>query len=102
MAVLNLKHDSCSNSIRIDRKSRWGNPYVIGRDGDRTSVIEAHRKWLWKEIKQERVSLQDLSKLANQDLACWCAPKPCHGHTLEKAAKWAVRQLKAKKAHVKL
>ena len=29
--------------VRVDRATPWGNPFVIGRDGDRESVIAAYR-----------------------------------------------------------
>ena len=32
--------------VRIDRRSEWGNPFEIGRDGDRAAVIAAYRGYL--------------------------------------------------------
>jgi len=42
--VVNMKTDPYD--VRIDRKSRWGNPFIIGKDGTREEVIERHRVWL--------------------------------------------------------
>ncbi|WP_331758246.1 DUF4326 domain-containing protein (plasmid) [Nocardia sp. NBC_01377] len=66
--------------VRIDRASDWGNPFVIGRDGNRDAVIRAHA-----EALADRGDL--LARLRNGELAakvlgCWCAPQRCHGHTL--------------------
>lgn len=65
---------------RIDRHPNaggWGNPFVVGIDGDRQSVIQQHRQWL-----QGQPQMLDLlaPELAGESLACWCHPRPCHGH----------------------
>jgi uncharacterized protein DUF4326 len=36
--VVHLKREPYD--VAIDRRTRWGNPFVIGRDGDRETVIE--------------------------------------------------------------
>ncbi len=39
--IVNLKHepDAVANgAVRIDRRTRWGNPFVLGRDGTREQV----------------------------------------------------------------
>ena len=93
--VINLRHDrdalNAPDVVRIDRKTRWGNPYVLGRDGTRADVIEKYRAWLWGEIRAGRVALEDLAALADKRLACHCAPERCHGDVLAEAARWATR-----------
>jgi hypothetical protein len=32
--------------VYIGRPSIWGNPFVIGRDGDRAEVIGQYEAWL--------------------------------------------------------
>ncbi len=96
MAVVNLKHipdAGAAAAVRIDRRTRWGNPYVIGRDGTRADVIALYRANLWRRIRAGELTLTDLAALHGKTLACWCAPKPCHGHVLERAAAWAAAQL---------
>ena len=63
---------------RIDRLSKWGNPYVVGVDGTRAEVIEAYRGW----ISGRSGLLEDLGELDGKRLACWCAPRACHGDVL--------------------
>ena len=97
MKILNIRAASeqeLAAAVRIDRKTRWGNPFVIGRDGDRDEVIEKYRRWLWQEIKARRIGLIPLSELAGRDLACWCAPNRCRGEVLAQAASWAVAELR--------
>lgn len=65
--------------VRIHRGTPWGNPFVIGRDGDRAEVIARYRRYLFGE-RPDLVARLD--ELRGMRLACWCAPKPCHGDVL--------------------
>jgi hypothetical protein len=58
--------------------SKWGNPFKIGLDGTRDEVIAKYRAW----IVQQPALMAALPELRGQDLACWCAPEPCHGDVL--------------------
>jgi hypothetical protein len=73
--------------VRVDRGSRWGNPFVLGDDGSRDQVIMAYRDHYLPYKPSLRSRIGDLrGKL----LACWCAPEPCHGDVLaELANRWA-------------
>ena len=95
-AVINIRHDRSvldePDVVRIDRATKWGNPYVIGRDCSRTEVIAKYRARLWREIGVGRIDLDELAALHDRRLACWCAPEPCHGHVLAFAARWAAQR----------
>lgn len=70
------------NAIYVGRPTRWGSPYKIGRDGNRSEVIAKYAAWA-------RTRAEDplfLAPLAGRDLACWCDPLPCHGHVLLRLA----------------
>lgn len=91
MTVLNKYHHGNkvpAGAINIMRGTTFGNPYVIGADGDRAEVIEQHRRWLWNKIKTDAAFAAQVRDLHGRDLCCCCAPKACHGDTLEKAAAW--------------
>lgn len=94
MAVLN-KHKSGipAGAVYIGRGTMWGNPFVMGRDGDRDSVCEQHAVRLRHQVLTGEVSKQQLAALHGKDLVCFCAPLRCHGDTLVKAALWAFREL---------
>jgi len=65
--------------VRIDRTTAWGNPFKLGDDGDRETVIANYRD----HYLPHKPSLQDrLVDLEGKALACWCAPEPCHGDVL--------------------
>ena len=82
MKVLSLRHcpDGQAGAVRIDRRTKWGNPFVIGRDGDRNQVCDKYEAYL---RGNERL-LACLPELVGHDLLCWCAPQRCHGDTLIK------------------
>ena len=104
--VVNLRKER-RYDVRIDRATRWGNPYTHRADvarkrkdvtlvsGGPKEAVEAYRNYLWNEIKAGRVTLEDLANLHGKTLACWCAPGPCHGDVLVRAAAWAHEQLQA-------
>lgn len=78
--VLNKRWDGLPDmAVYIGRPSKWGNPFMVGKDGSRTEVIEKYRTYLHKNP-----SLVDdaVNELRGKDLVCWCSPKPCHGDIL--------------------
>ena len=87
--VVHLR-DAPPDAIRIDRGTPWGNPFRIGPDGDRREVIAKFRDHFWNRIHAGEVNLDQLAGLHGKNLACHCAPLPCHGDVLAEAAAWAV------------
>lgn len=64
--------------VHIGRPSRWGNPFVIGIDGSRASVIAKYRRW----ILDNPALLARLPELSGKRLGCYCKPQACHGDVL--------------------
>jgi len=102
MTVLNLRRIDGDTSagallergvVRVDRATKWGNRFRIGRDGTRAEVIERYRRDLWRRIRAGEVDLEELAALDGRDLACWCADLPCHADVLARAAAWAARRI---------
>jgi hypothetical protein len=89
MRVVNKRHWR-GEGVYVGRPSALGNPFVIGRDGDRDAVIEKYRRWLWGKIKQrDPAVMQALGQLGEDSvLICWCAPAPCHGDVIVRAVGW--------------
>ena len=88
--VVNLRSWT-SEVTRIDRSSKWGNPYKVGNYG-REEAIAKYKRWLWRQIKSGRITREELLELDDKALGCWCKPKPCHGDVLVKAIAWAKRR----------
>ena len=82
-----------NNTVLIDRRTRWGNPFRIGKGQDREQAIARYRADLWRRIRAGEIALEELAELDGCWLACWCDPLPCHGHVLARAAAWASQQL---------
>ena len=81
--VLNKHHAGVpADAVYIGRGSQWGNPFRIGRDGDRAAVIAKYERWL----ADQHHLLRSLDELAGRDLVCFCAPRPCHGDLLLRLA----------------
>jgi hypothetical protein len=81
--VWNKHHKNVpEGAIYVGRPTKWGNPYVIGRDGDRNEVIRKYRKYIIDNLMTSDLCARDLEDLRGKDLVCWCAPKPCHADIL--------------------
>ena len=81
-----------NNTVLVDRRTKWGNRWRVGRDGSRDEVIALYRADLWRRIRAGEIALEELAELDGCWLACWCDP-PCHGDVLARAAAWASGQL---------
>ena len=68
------------NYIYIGRPSKWGNPFEIGKHGDREAVIRQYRQWI--TAGEGKHLLADLHELKGKQLGCWCKPLACHGDVL--------------------
>ena len=79
--VVHCKKDKYD--IYIGRPSKWGNPFVIGKDGTREEVVEKYHNYILSKPEL----LKDLHELKGKTLGCWCSPKLCHGDILIELAK---------------
>jgi len=62
----------------VGRPTKWGNPFVIGKHGDRDEVIRKYERW----IKGNPQLMAALPELKGKVLGCWCAPLSCHADVL--------------------
>jgi hypothetical protein len=91
--VVNVKYDEYDVYIgrgvcpKTGVRSKWGNPYRIGEDGDRAEVIRLYREYVLGNTDL----LVSLEELRGKRLGCWCVSKPiehardypyCHGEVL--------------------
>ena len=74
-----------AHDVYIGRPSKWGNPFAIGRDGNREEVIAKYEEW----VKKQPHLMAALPELKGKVLGCWCAPQACHGDVLAKLSKEA-------------
>ena len=79
MKVLNKYKDKMPpGSIYIGRGSKWGNPFVVGKDGTREEVIEKYAHWIFTQPHL----MNSLHEIRGKNLVCFCAPLMCHGNVL--------------------
>lgn len=78
--VVHCKRDTYD--IYIGRPSKWGNPFTIGKDGDRDEVIRKYIDWLMDQPDL----LNSINELKGKTLGCWCSPNACHGDVLAELA----------------
>jgi hypothetical protein len=74
--VVNLRKEGYD--VYIGRGSKWGNPFVIGKDGTREEVIDKYRVW----IMSQPPLLNEIQELKGKVLGCFCKPKACHGDVI--------------------
>lgn len=69
--VLNRHHGNIpGDAVYCGRGSPYGNPFEIGKDGNREHVI--------RRFETEVLPDLDVSSLRGKDLVCYCAPHHCH------------------------
>lgn len=67
-----------NNCIYVGRPSKWGNPFIIGKDGTRAEVIEKYRQYLLSSP----ALISALPELKGKSLICHCSPLACHADIL--------------------
>lgn len=74
--IINLKKEKYD--VYIGRGSKWGNPFHIGKDGNRKEVIDKYRTY----IMGRKDLIDAVSELKGKRLGCFCKPLACHGDVL--------------------
>jgi hypothetical protein len=84
------------NTVKVDRTTKWGNPFVVGKPGGAYTALVTDRRHaylLFKSVAADNAELVAAARaeLAGKNLACWC-PKDdpyedsCHAAVLLKIA----------------
>jgi len=90
------------SAVNVARPGPWGNPFIVGKDGDREYCVELYKHLLngylsivnpggasIETLKASRRYVADhVDELRGKNLACWCSVdgKPCHADVLLKIA----------------
>lgn len=82
MKVYNKKSVYPTDAVYVGRPTKWGNPFVIGRHGNRDEVVAQYEQYL---LSNEEL-MNSLHELKGKSLICWCAPQSCHADVLIKYA----------------
>jgi hypothetical protein len=82
--LINLHKSDESDYVFIGRPSKWGNPYIKGRDGDRDEVCRKYEQYFREQIMSTPLFRKALLELKGKTLACYCKPLKCHGDVIVK------------------
>lgn len=90
--ICNLRKEQLkfAYDMRVDRNSILGNPFYMRDESERDIVCEKYKEYFYREIKNNKVFLEELRHLyrvhkqyGRLRLFCWCAPKKCHAETIK-------------------
>lgn len=82
------------NTTKVDRTSRWGNPFRVGLHGTQAECVALYQALasgalLPAPVPAEGIALarkqiaDHIHELKGRNIACWCKPgSPCHGDVL--------------------
>ena len=82
------------DTVKVDRSTKWGNPFRLDRDGDRAECVRLFQRLLNADAPllgypaSEQVALlhcihEQADQLRGRNLACWCPlDGPCHADVL--------------------
>ena len=94
------------NTVKVDRSTRWGNPFMVGRDGSQAECVAAFGFLAGETASIELLARMpvpdggldsttkalaelaaDPTPLRGKNLACWCRlDQPCHADVLLRLA----------------
>ena len=81
-----------ANTVKVDRTTRWGNPFTPADCGSVALAVASHGRWMRGEIAapggaEPPDAAAIRTALAGRNLACWCpSTGPCHADLLLKIA----------------
>jgi hypothetical protein len=80
--------ESEGKAVRIDRGTKYGNPFLLDSDGDRDQVCDCYERHY---LPHKPSITSDIGKLKGKVLVCHCHPLRCHGDTLAGKSNEAVK-----------
>lgn len=82
------------NTVKVDRSTRWGNPFKLIHDSQRAAMVGHFRQWVTRQhptvggfadlVRGEPPKVSEIiTRLRGKNLACWCRlDQPCHADVL--------------------
>jgi hypothetical protein len=83
------------NSLKVDRSTKWGNPFVVGQHGTRAECVGMFERLMAgmicvsagpaPQVQRDYYNMvvRDRHQLRGMNLACWCTlDGPCHADVL--------------------
>lgn len=79
--LVNIKYTN-NYDVYIGRPSIYGNPYHLGKHGNRKEVINKYRIYFYKKLELDDIFRQQVLNLRGKILGCHCSPLECHGDVI--------------------
>lgn len=71
------------NCVVVARPTCWGNPFVVGKDGDAAECVRRFSTEIHHPNSRLGFTPAEVEQLRGKDLACWCKQgAPCHADVL--------------------
>ncbi len=86
--VVNIRepHDVYIGRAGRGQDGYLGNPFVVGMDGDRQTVIAKYKVWFWHRVNTDPEFRRRVKELAGKALGCFCKQPgrdvACHGDVI--------------------
>ena len=81
--VVNLRTENYSIYIgRAGKGGEFGNPFAIGKDGDREDVILMFKDYFYRRLLNDLPFREKIHALKGEVLGCFCKPTACHGDVI--------------------
>lgn len=68
--------------VYIGRMSPFGNPFRVGRDGNRTEVLAKFATYFQQRVAEDPKFWYAVQRLIGRTLVCHCKPMDCHGDVI--------------------
>lgn len=81
-------------AVKVDRSTKWGNPFIVGKHGTRAECVELYTLLLAgyvcltaggprEQVKYRKMVARNREQLRGKNLACWCPlTAECHADRL--------------------
>lgn len=99
-------------AVKVDRSTRWGNPFIVGKHGTRDECVDLYAKLMAgylclttgngdEQVATHAHVVKNRHKLRGKHLACWCPlidkdgnRTPCHADVLLQLANEQTSELR--------
>lgn len=98
---ISVVRTNCSDYVYIGRPSPLGNPFPMRDEKDRDKVVEQYYEYFHQCLEsptpQFAAAIDHLLEMAivtkSINLACYCAPRACHGDVIKSYLTFRLRDL---------
>lgn len=82
-SLINIKGNRKKEDyVYIGRPSVYGNPFELGKDGYRETVVAKYREYFNERITTDDGFRRAVEFLEGKTLGCFCFPELCHGDVI--------------------